>query len=177
MGATALVLVTPVVTGALLLSPTLSVQQHALREIVFPDPGDTSAARSEQRRIIASFQTERDMAGYLDSLDLPDSSVLMDTVYGFAVYTATARPHTYIIPSDQDFITVLNDPAAHGVRYILAVPNTGRGTSDAINVRYPTLYESGAEIAAVELEIPNDGDDQPTWRLYRVLSAPAADQG
>lgn len=177
VGATVLVLVTPVVTGALMLSPTLSVQQHALREIVFPDPGDTSTARSEQRRIIASFRTERDMAGYLDSLDLPDSSVLMDTVYGFAVYTATTRPRTYIIPSDQDFITVLNDPAAHGVRYILTVPNTGRGTSDAINVRYPTLYETGAEIAAVELEIPNDGDDQPTWRLYRVLSTPAADQG
>lgn len=59
----------------------------------------------------------------------------------------------------------------------LAVPNTGRGTSDAVNVRYPALYETGAEIATLELEIPNDGDDQPTWRLYRVLSVPAAGQG
>ncbi|MGW5381751.1 ArnT family glycosyltransferase [Nocardia sp. NPDC003963] len=171
------VLATPVVTGALMMSPTLSVQQYALQEIIFPDPADTAAVRSEQRRIIASFHTERELAGYLDDLNLPDSSVLMDTVYGFAVYTATDRPHTYIIPSDQDFITVLNDPAAHGVQYILAVPNSGRGASDAINVRYPTLYETGAEIATPELEIPNDGDDQPTWRLYRVLSAPGTGQG
>ncbi|WP_328395255.1 ABC transporter [Nocardia sp. NBC_00416] len=168
--ATAVVLVTPVITGALMMSPTLSVQQYALQEIVFPDPDDTSATRSEERRIIASFHTERELAQYLDTLGLPDSSVLMDTVYGFAVFTAADRPRTYIIPSDQDFITILNDPAAHGVRYILAVPNSGRGSSDAINVRYPTLYETGAEIAALELEIPNDGDDQPTWRLYRVLS-------
>ncbi|MGI5218335.1 ABC transporter [Nocardia sp. CA-290969] len=166
--AAVLVLATPIVTGALMLSPTLSVQQYALQEIVFPDPADTSATRSQERRIIASFRTERELARYIDDLGLPDASVLMDTVYGFAVYTATDRPHTYIIPSDQDFITILNDPAAHGVHYILAVPNSGRGASDAVNVRYPTLYETGAEIATLELEIPNDGDNQPIWRLYRV---------
>ncbi|MEU1981506.1 ABC transporter [Nocardia sp. NPDC019395] len=168
--ATVLVIATPIVTGALMMSPTLSVQQYALQEIVFPAPDDTSATRSEERRIIASFHTERELARYIDDLGLPDSSVLMDTVYGFAVYTATDRPHTYIIPSDQDFITILNDPAAYGVQYILAVPNSGRGASDAVNVRYPTLYETGAEIATLELEIPNDGDDQPVWRLYRVRS-------
>lgn len=168
--AAVLVLATPIVTGALMLSPALSVQQYALQEILFPDRTDTSATRSQERRIIASFRTERELARYIDDLDLPDASVLMDTVYGFAVYTATDRPRTYIIPSDQDFITVLNDPAAHGVRYILAVPNDGRGASDAVNVRYPTLYETGAEIATLELEVPNDGDNQPVWRLYRVRS-------
>jgi hypothetical protein len=45
------------------------------------------------------------------------------------------------------------------------------GLSDALNVRYPTLYETGAEIATLELEIPNNGDSQPTWRLYRVNEA------
>ena len=51
---------------------------------------------------------------------------------------------------------------------MLAVPPSGRGLSDPLNVRYPTLYETGAEIATLELEIPNNGDSQPTWRLYRV---------
>jgi hypothetical protein len=32
----------------------------------------------------------------------------------------------------------------------------------------PTLYGDGADIATLELEIPNDGDGQPNWRLYRV---------
>jgi hypothetical protein len=44
----------------------------------------------------------------------------------------------------------------------------GRGLSDALNLRYPTLYETGADIATLQLEIPNDGDSQPNWRLYRV---------
>ncbi len=72
------------------------------------------------------------------------------------------------LPSDPDFVDLLNDPEDQGVRYLLAVPPTGRGISDALNVRYPTLYETGADIATLELEIPNDGDSQPTWRLYRV---------
>ncbi len=62
----------------------------------------------------------------------------------------------------------LNDPSLYGVRYLLAVPRTGRGLSDALNQRYPTLYETGADVATLELEIPNDGDSQPDWRLYRV---------
>ena len=40
--------------------------------------------------------------------------------------------------------------------------------SDALNLRYPTRYENGADIATLELEIPNDGDNQPDWRLYRL---------
>ena len=72
------------------------------------------------------------------------------------------------MPSDSDFIKLLNDPSAFGIKYLLAVPPTGRGVSDALNLRYPTLYETGAEVATLELEIPNDGDSQPDWRLYRV---------
>jgi hypothetical protein len=54
------------------------------------------------------------------------------------------------------------------VRYLLAVPPSGRGTADALNRRSPTLYDTGADIATLELEIPNDVDSQPNWRLYRV---------
>jgi len=94
--------------------------------------------------------------------------VLTDTVYGFAIVAASDRPRTFIVPSDPDFTALLNDPVAGGIEYMLAVPPTGRGASDALNLRYPTLYETGADIATLELEIPNDGDSQPTWRLYRV---------
>lgn len=54
------------------------------------------------------------------------------------------------------------------IAYLLAVPPEGRGQSDALNLRYPTLYDTGADIATLELEIPNDGDSQPNWRLDRV---------
>jgi hypothetical protein len=30
------------------------------------------------------------------------------------------------------------------------------------------LLNTPADVATLELEIPNDGDGQPNWRLYRV---------
>ena len=148
--------------------PEYAPQEYALATVLHPDPNDVSPQKAVERRIVATFSTERQIADYLDGLNLPESSVITDTVYGFAVVTASKYPRTFVVPSDPDFVKLLNDPSAHGIRYLLAVPPTGRGISDALNQRYPTLYETGSDIATLELEIPNDGDSQPDWRLYRV---------
>ncbi len=148
--------------------PTYAPQEYALGAVLRPDPYDTSPRKDAERRIAATFSTEREIAAYLDSLDLPDSSVITDTVYGFAVVAASKRPSMFVVPSDPDFTTLLNDPEAFGIKYLLSVPPSGRGVSDALNQRYPTLYDTGADVATLELEVPNDGDSQPDWRLYRV---------
>jgi hypothetical protein len=80
------------------------------------------------------------------------------SVYGFAVIAASRHPKTFVVPSDPDFTELLNSPTENGIKYRLVVPPTGRGKSDVLNMRYPTLYDTGAEIATLELEIPNDGD-------------------
>ncbi len=148
--------------------PKYAPQEYALGAVLAPEPDNVSERKAVEHRIAATFSTEREIAAYLQSLDLPEASVITDTVYGFAVVAASQRPNTFVIPSDPDFTSLLNDPAAGGVQYLLAVPNKGRGVSDALNLRYPTLYETGADVATLELEIPNDGDGQPNWRLYRV---------
>jgi peptidoglycan hydrolase-like protein with peptidoglycan-binding domain len=167
--ATAVLLLGIPFTAVGMLSPALSSQQYALAAL-FASPDNTSQRISDARRELDNFSTERAVADYLDRMDLPEGSVIMDTVYGFAVTVASKNPATFVIPSDQDFVTILDDPAANGVRYILAVPNSGRGAADAVNRRYPTLYDTGADVATLELEFPNNGLGQPTWRLYRVLS-------
>ncbi len=151
--------------------PSYAPQEYALGTVLHPDPYDTSPRNAAERRIAATFSTEREIAAYLDGLDLPPSSVITDTVYGFAVVAASGKPGTFVVPSDPDFTELLNDPSAHGIKYLLSVPPTGRGVSDALNQRYPTLYETGSNVATLELEIPNDGDGQPDWRLYRVDEA------
>ena len=153
--------------------PAYAPQEYALSTVLNPDPDDTSPRKAVERRIAATFSTERRIAEYLDALDLPESSVITDTVYGFAVVAASERPKTFVVPSDPDFTALLNNPSEGGIRYLLAVPPTGRGVSDALNQRYPTLYDTGADIATLELEIPNDGDSQPDWRLYRVTEPSA----
>ncbi|MGZ8801057.1 MAG: phospholipid carrier-dependent glycosyltransferase [Mycobacterium sp.] len=148
--------------------PKYAPQEYALGAVLAPDPTNVTERKALEHRIAASFSTERRIAHYLDGLDLPESSVITDTVYGFAILTASRQPKTFVIPSDPDFTARLNEPSVGGIRYLLAVPPEGRGVSDALNLRYPTLYETGADIATLELEISNDGDSQPNWRLYRV---------
>ncbi|MCX6483148.1 MAG: ABC transporter [Mycobacterium sp.] len=148
--------------------PRYAPQEYALGAVLNPDPDSVSPRKAAEHRIARTFSTEREIARYLDDLNLPDSSVITDTVFGFAVIAASTRPRVFVITSDPDFVRILNDPAAARIRYLLAVPPTGRGISDALNRRYPTLYDSGADISTLELEIPNDGDGQPNWRLFRV---------
>ncbi len=148
--------------------PAYAPQEFALGAVLNPDPDSVSPAKAEQRRIAATFSTEIALAQYLDDLQLPESSVITDTMYGFAVVAASRHPRTFVVPSDRDFVRLLNAPTTSAIRYLLTVPNTGRGAVDAINVRYPTLYETGSDIATLELEIPNQGENQPTYRLYRV---------
>lgn len=119
--------------------------------------------------MVRSFSTERALAEYLDGLALPDGSVLCDTVYGFAVVVQSERPRQFVIPSDRDFAQRLNAPADLGVRYFLTAPVEGRGVADAINQRYPTMYENGAQIGALVLEARNDGADLPDWRVYQIM--------
>lgn len=148
--------------------PKYAPQEYALGAVLAPQPDSLTEQKAREHRIANTFSTERTLAHYLDQLGLPDGSVITDTVYGFAVLAAADRPEMYVIPSDPDFTTKLNDPVDSEIKYLLSVPITGRGASDALNLRYPTLYETGADIATLELEIPNSGDGQPNWRLYRV---------
>ncbi|MGJ6126168.1 ABC transporter [Mycolicibacterium sp. Y3] len=156
------------VAGRGMMSPHYAPQEYALGTVLSPDPNSVSPQKAVERRIVATFSTEREIAKYLDSLDLPDSSVITDTVYGFAVVVASENPRIFVVPSDPDFVELLNDPSTHEIKYLLSVPPSGRGASDALNQRYPTLYDTGSDVATLELEIPNDGDSQPDWRLYRV---------
>lgn len=149
-------------------SPQRAPQEYALEVLLFDLSLDTSERRADQRRIAATFSTERKIADRIDAMNLPPSSILTDTLYGFAVVTASSKPETFVVPSDTDFVKMLNDPAGNGVRYLLTVPRDGRGIADALNQRYPTLYDTGAEVATLEAEIRNDGANQPVWRLYRV---------
>ncbi|GAC46952.1 ArnT family glycosyltransferase [Gordonia aichiensis] len=156
------------VTAAGMTSPKYAPQEFAYRSVIAPQPDSTEKRYLDEERVLRSFSTERALAEYLDSLHLPDGSVLTDTVYGFAVVVQSRHPKQFVIPSDQDFDRVLNEPARFGVRFLLAVPRAGRGSSDALNIRYPTLYENGNQISTLALEARNQGTNMPTWRVYEV---------
>ncbi|WP_336881349.1 ABC transporter [Rhodococcus globerulus] len=153
------------VTFVAMGSPRLASLEHSLASVVIPGRQDAA-----EQAILRTFGAERRIADYLDDLDLPDGSVLTDTVLAFGVITASDNPKQFVITSDTDFVKILNNPSESGVEYILTVPNEERGVADAINRRYPTMYETGSGgIGALVIEVENDGGTvPPNWRLYRL---------
>jgi hypothetical protein len=122
------------------------------------------------------FQNEHQIAAYLDAKKLPTQSILVDVASGFAIVMASRRPESFVITSDRQFRAALDGVGDNQVRYILDVPNEARGlgTSNAVNVKYPSFYRDGGGVAVLDREFPQTSD-QPAWRLYRVI--PAAEQG
>ncbi|QDP95705.1 ABC transporter [Microlunatus elymi] len=164
-----LLLPTLLLPALIMTRPTLAPQEYAVLAGLLPSTVSpkTQLSVEQQER---TFTTEREVAQYLDALRLPDGAVLTDTLYGDAIVVASDHPRQFVIPSDLDFTNVLNDPSGHHVRYVITVPNLGRGSTDAINQRFPTIYANGADIAMLDMEFPNSGTDQPTYRLYRVIN-------
>lgn len=125
-----------------------------------------------QRQVATIWVRERKIADYLDRMALPRGSVLLDTGSGFAIPLASNRPDQFVVTSDRDFVAVLDDPVAQGVRYILVPETSGRGAIDAVNRNFPRLYSNGQGIPGVaHLAASFEGDDYGSkWRLYRVTA-------
>lgn len=124
-------------------------------------------AREEQQAVEVArsgqYATQAQVAAYLDSLDLPEGSVITDTTYSFPVVLASRRPRQFVITPDRDFREKLDDPAAGRVRYAL-VTDPQRSPADAIAARFPGIHENGAGVANLERQWV-DGRGA-AWRLY-----------
>lgn len=146
---------------AALNDPQLGSQDRAIAAAFL---GSTSP---RDRQTLRTFSAERRLAAFLDAELVHSDRILVDTQQGFAILAATEHPERFIVPSDRLFQRALDDPAGHGVTHLLAVPREGRGRADALNRRFPTLYDTGADVGLLMMEIVNDGD-QPDWRLFLV---------
>ncbi len=152
-------------TWTTMSSQVLGAQEFAVKAAALPSVRNREpAARTELRQ----FQTERDVAAYLDALHLPKGSVLLDVLQAFPVVLASNNPVQFVIPSDREYSAVVSDPWDHGVQYILVEPDSGRGQADAVNQRFPRLYRDGGGVGVLELQADASGPG-PDWRLYRLL--------
>jgi len=141
----------------------LAREEAAQLEAVFDSRGATPGSRLALKRL----RTEREVASYVDSLQLPRGSVLIDMALGFEIVTHSRHPTRFVVTSDRDFQESLADPVVFRLGYILVPPRERQGLLDAINRAHPSLYQDGAGIATLEKEFENVGN-RPNWRLYKV---------
>ncbi|MEX5272277.1 hypothetical protein, partial [Kocuria sabuli] len=142
-----------------LTDPTLLLAREeapTLGSLFYPD------RPSSDPSILQKFVAEREIATWLDQQDPGEGTVLADSAYAYPIIVNSAEPQTFVITSDYDFRSTLEDPRAQGIKYILV--QAGR-SADAVQARWPTLFDNGAGIGSlVKTWDSRDGE----WRLYAV---------
>lgn len=174
-GALAAVVVTSLVvawpiSAAAMLSSTIGREESGPLRVMAAELSGSSQRISEQ----AHLAVAGDVAAYLDRMALNDGEVLADAALSFGVILRSDDPKQFVITPDRDFEAVLADPVVFGIRYLL-VPNPGGvGGLDAINRKYPGIYENGASFLTLVREFRDGESEYRNWRLYEVTPQAAS---
>jgi hypothetical protein len=155
------------VTARAMLDERIGNQQlqFGLKSLI--DPQQHPPSEQWYRRLMVN---DRTLADYFDRRNLPDGSVLMDTFNTWGIWLSSDNPKQFVVTSDYDFNTVMNRPWDFGVRYIVA-SNPAISDGDALNVRYPTLWNDGAGLGTLVQSVYGvTGDER--FRVYRITGRP-----
>ena len=128
---------------------------------------DSRLAREESLALSVAqggqYVMQDQVAAYLDSLDLPEGSVITDVAYSFPIVLASRNPKQFVITPDRDFEEKLNNPVEGKVRYALVI-DPAFSTADAVALRFPGIHGDGSGVATLTYEW-RDGRGA-SWRLY-----------
>jgi hypothetical protein len=129
--------------------------------------GPAAAAPDRPGNQIQSFAGEKAIAEYLDAMNAPRGSILIDAFLGFPIIMQSRYPERFVITADRDFRPALADPVTFGVTYLLAPPGGGNQSLDAVNRTYPTLGADPGFATTVKV-FPALGPS-PSWTLYQLV--------
>ncbi len=118
----------------------------------------------------STFQEIAPVVAYLDAHPRP--TVLTDSFRSFPIILRVQRPKQLVISSDRDFPELLARPLGQVDAFLVPRP-TATGALDAVNRRYPELWEGREPWAELLADFP--GGDH--WRLYAIRAAPEAGAG
>jgi len=110
---------------------------------------------------LQSYSDAQPVIDYLNTM--PTLSVLTDSFLSFPIIMRTRRPAQFIISSDRNFARILGRPFGHVDAFLVPRPVTG-GTQDAINRRYPRLWQGGEPWGQLVADFPGGFH----WRLYAI---------
>lgn len=149
-------IVTPYLTGVWLWNYTIGEQQDrmALRQLL---TGEAAAG-----------QPGRPLAEHIARMPR-DVRILTDELTTYDIVLLSGDPKKFALEVDDDYQQVLAEPSGK-VSHILTWTTKGeKGTLDAVNRRFPELFDKGANFAELEYELIVS--QIQGWRLYRLTRA------
>jgi hypothetical protein len=131
-------IVSSVLTGITLSNPLLSPEEH---------------------EVMVNKETI-EIADYINE-ELADSKIMMDSFVTSGIILNVKNVDNLVISSSLNFNQSLQEPAKNGINYIVVPNPTGVGSLDAINRKYPHLYEGSEEWCELKEEFEN-------YKVYEI---------
>src|SRR5664279_1598036 len=147
------------VQAEVLTDPTSNLARETngmLSSLLFPDRPTSDASQLEM------YLVEHQISAYLDQLNPGEGTVLTDSQYAFPIISSSENPRTFVISSDFDFQASVDDPAGQNIKYLLVRADS---SADAVQIKWPTVYDDGAGIATLVRTWDGVGGH---WRLYHM---------
>jgi len=111
-------------------------------------------------------ETQREIAKFIN-VEIPHATILMDCVWTYNVIMNVTHPENLVVSCSYQFKKAVENPKLYNIDYIL-VPSNGSDNinQDAINIRYPNLYQKGADWCVLQREFSG------LYKLYKVIKRP-----
>ncbi|TBL69300.1 ArnT family glycosyltransferase [Paenibacillus thalictri] len=110
----------------------------------------------------ADQEIEKEVAHYLDT-ELGNANILMDSYSAYAIILNSKHPDKFLITSDLNFRSSLEDPVGKGVDFILSPKPNKSSALSADNQLYANFYENGMPWTKLYKEFGG------RWRLYQIV--------
>ncbi|MCC7104437.1 MAG: glycosyltransferase family 39 protein, partial [Chloroflexi bacterium] len=146
-------LITPYLTSVWIWNYTIGEQQ------------DRTALHMMLTGDAAPGQPGRPLAEHIAAMP-KDVRILTDELTTYDIVMLSGDPKKFALEVDDDYQKVLAEPSGRVTHILAWTPRGEKGTLDAVNRRFPELFDKGASFAELEYELivkPDQG-----WRLYRL---------
>jgi len=100
--------------------------------------------KSPEEHTVVIDRQASEIADYINE-EIPEDKILMDSFVTSGIILNVKNVDNLVVSSNLDFEKYLNYPAKYDMNYIIVPNPEGIGALDAINRKYPHLYEDGED--------------------------------
>lgn len=135
-----------IILGIILISMAAS---SILTGITLSDPN-----KSPEEHDVVIDRQAGEIADYINE-EIPDNKVMMDSFVTSGIILNVKNIDNLVVSSNLNFDKYVSDPDKYGINDIVVPDPNGIGALDAINRKYPHLYEDGEDWCTLKEEFEN----------------------
>lgn len=113
-----------------------------------------NADKSPEEHTVVIDSQAVEIADYINE-EIPEDKILMDSFVTSGIILNVKNVDNLVVSSNLDFDKYISYPAKYYINYIIVPNPDGIGALDAINRKYPHLYEDGEDWCVLKEEFEN----------------------